>query len=776
MINRWLGLFIVAAWSSMMGSTALAAMVKNDLLAGVGQFEKSTYVRWYSSYMSYDPANDSNVMYCLLPSSGQRSGYNKPSADDSVADGWIRVSGTNVNPLTNIIYRVTNNPNLGSGNCQFMGLRNITSEPANVFLDRHVLVDNTKPWRLHTGDTVTFRIDRIKMSDYSGLPSGVRVSYSMQLGDIAPTKKLNPSSTAFSAEISAVIPSGVSNINLQVCIITSGKLGTKQPGIYIDGAHLYVKRANTVGYEMIEVPVTTNRNISTHNIGYMDSWVDIYKVARDNDVLVIHESNYDSIATLRYYKPGMKLYMYESGASFIDYRDALGKDQMFCSSPITFLEAKTAHPNWLYAGGDYDYYRYPEFSDRYFARVTNSDYQNLWVQRVLEKAAKLGVNGIWIDDLSNLRPDKHGVSRDIWEIQQFLHVVCPKLKAAGLDVIENACAQHIQNIPNAVGTPLDVWFSPLWTPNDTYPATAGYSANNPANTPDIFFQEWAFFMPVTATKNTYDRTYWYRCIQDMDTIVQWNTATDTSGAPLLGTNQKRRLHMFVYGRDFAGDSAFGVDGWLQFGFASFLLGQNSWTSLGCSVLTPGPSGDVPVYPEMDYAITQKLGVPDGNHQAIGGDVYFRYRRYKAAVAGGLDGGVVVVNANTDAAKTYVLGFAAVDESGRSLPAGSRIVVKPHTGRILIRSVDQLVIQIMPSNNSVTPGQVIDISVQYSNKGTSALRSILVKAQVPSDMTYVKGSAERTGGYYNATTQTVNWLVLNLRAGATGSKAFKAKVK
>ena len=94
--------------------------------------------------------------------------------------------------------------------------------------------------------------------------------------------------------------------------------------------------------------------------------------------------------------------------------------------------------------------------------------------------------------------------------------------------------------------------------------------------------------------------------------------------------------------------------------------------------------DRPYYPNPDLSITLALGDPGGDHAAYNGDSYLRYRFYDAN-SGGAVGGVVIVNANTDAARNYTVPFDAVDEQGSPVPAGAVITLGPNTGRILLKA-------------------------------------------------------------------------------------------
>lgn len=83
--------------------------------------------------------------------------------------------------------------------------------------------------------------------------------------------------------------------------------------------------------------------------------------------------------------------------------------------------------------------------------------------------------------------------------------------------------------------------------------------------------------------------------------------------------------------------------------------------------------------------------------------------------------------------------------------------------------------IVPSTN-VIPGQVVTVTVEYTNVGESEAHSAQVSARVPALMDYVTMSAEASGGVYDATSKTITWTVDTVAAGETGTRTFQARVQ
>ena len=343
--------------------------------------------------------------------------------------------------------------------------------------------------------------------------------------------------------------------------------------------------------------------------------------------------------------------------------------------------------------------------------------------------------------------------RDPWEIQSFLHAVVPSLDSAGLEGAGNIGGTDIST------DPCDVYLNPRWTPTAPY-NTSSYTANQWSNTPNIAFQEWGFIRPVTGVR--YDQTYWLSCLQDMDTVKSWNTNADGS---LVPASQRMYYAVQVPGTDAPGDPTSGVNGWMQYGLASYLLGQNEFTYFTWANYTLS-SGNI------DYSSTANLGSASGNRTSIGGDPYFLYRNYNTTSGGTV---VVVVNANNTARRTYILSNEVTDETGSLIPGGTVITLLPHTGRIFTYAANSIVVNVS-APTIVSPGQTVPIVVSYSNVSSSDVSNVQVTAGVPSQMTYMPGSAEATGGVYNSTANSVTWLLPLVKANSQGTKTFNATVK
>ena len=89
---------------------------------------------------------------------------------------------------------------------------------------------------------------------------------------------------------------------------------------------------------------------------------------------------------------------------------------------------------------------------------------------------------------------------------------------------------------------------------------------------------------------------------------------------------------------------------------------------------------------------------------------------------------------------------------------------------------KLDLRIIVPKTEVIPGQVVTITVEYTNSGESEARGVTVTAAVPEQMEYVAGSAEASGGKWNALTSSVSWVIDRVPAKGTGTRTFQARVK
>lgn len=730
-----------------------------DLLQGWSDFEAADIVtRWDSSYTGTS-AYDYVTTW---------PGYSIPTANDTVAIGWERTSSEEIDPIGNkLTYKLVSSGINGS-KCQYFGLKGPgiagwCGLSAVAFKDQH------GSSFFHDGDKVVFKIDQVKMSDYKSTNAKYWIRIRTATDQVV--KYIDASETAKSVEASLTVTEGESRVIAEIFVYADLRNFSAQPGAYVDGAHVYVVRSGSSDYDMLSM--SRYRSIKTAAMFWHPCRWNEFEAVQNYDYLIMaDDSTLNYIQKIRSLNSSTKVYMYQTSDVIKTYGGAY--DSYCCSSPLGYCYVVNKHPEWLYTNGIKSnvFVCSPVFTNSFYAKHYLATYQNQWVNNLMERIGSTNLDGIYIDNLEEVARDPSNTDVPItkpeikaWDIQSFLHGTVPQLHSAGLQVIKNGCRQFLESGQGII------YMYPFWKPNNAYTESDGYTANSTTNTPNATFQEWAFFSPFTSSvaRNNYDNIYWLQCLSDMDAVKNWNTAT---GEQALSSDQRKMLFVNVRGADSTNDPAYGLDGWLHFGLCSYLLAQNDWTVFSCGIVSSDAAYNY--YADMDYSITQSLGDPTGAHTANLGDSYCRWRQYKANDSGGV-GGIVVVNANTAAVRKFTVDFDAIDESGNLVPKGTKISLQPHTGRIFLQR-QTLSVTLLVSNESVTPGQTVSVTVTYKNTGSAALKNVRVQVVVPDQMTYVAGSAEKTGGHYYSSTNTVVWTVSSILANGSGVRTFRAKVK
>lgn len=633
---------------------ANAALVKTDLLGGLGEFDFSADTVWQIGAGTWP------------------GGVKAATPDDSVAGGWHRLTGRGVVPEENTIYRIRPGLGIDRSPCQYMALQ---GTGGTIYIQKIIYIQDALPSQVHHGDRLVFRIDRISMSGYT-LPKGAAVQYKMNLiCNTAPetvfSTTLSASSRPFAAELRAEVKDNCYAVILQVQITVSGDPGLAKPGIQIDGARLYRMTAGGTAYEMEQVPAPRNRTIRTHMACFRSAVTDPRQIAQDYDAVVLqYEAEYHWALRLKYYNPDIKVSLYELAGGVSDWRDANSVEPYYSNSPFSLTEVAREHPNWLYpwpagyrpsfdrrqswlsdACFDFD----PDYQNQYFVRMTDPDYQREWCTTVVDKAARYRLDGIMVDGARTLDgTPAMPLGRDPAEVQSFLHAVSPYLRQAGLQAIVDCSTGILQQ------SPANIYFDPSWMAYDSFD---GYEDNTPDNTPDAFFQEWAFFKhwPENGVDmNHYDLGYWNATLANMEAAVSWNRS-------LLPDYQKT-VYILTHGVDRGQDPAMGPNGWVQFALCSYMLAQSEFTLFGAD-----RSGGGDQFLQLDFGSTVRLGTATGSRRVLIADGSLQIRLYS--------NGFVLVNGHPSMIRTYRLPKRVVDEDNVLILPGKTVTLTPHSGRM-----------------------------------------------------------------------------------------------
>lgn len=656
--------FIIAALCLLACAAGVnAALVRTDSIGGLGEFEFSAETPWQ-----------------MATDSGWPTGIAPATPGDTVAVGWSRLTGYGVVPRQDTIYDIAPNKGLNGSNCQYLAVRGSGSRARSTYLTCPLTIRDDVPFELHHGDRITFRLDHVFMSDYD-LPSGVTVQYALRMSYWVPGKtgsvtriELPASATPFSVEVSSTVVPEAYDVSLQVEVTVAGNSGSIAPGIYVDGARLFLKRSGSNSYQMEEVPVPRNRAVQTQMVLYKRFENDPYATARDYDAVAMRqEAEYPQALRLRYYNPDIQVFLYESGGCISDWRDQSLADPPYSNCPLQFSTVLAEHINWLYPWPvgftpvvdqrqpwlrDTQCVFSTDYPFLYYARVADPGYQASWRESTADKATRYRMDGVFVDTLEAVQTKAdEPVTRTPVEVQSFVHAVFPYLRQSGLQVLMN-CSVGILNEP-----PTSIYFDPKWKTSSAFPVSQGYENNSPEKTADTFFQEWAFLKHWSVNGvdgNRYDLGYWNGTLSSMELVASWNKT--------IPKNLRKTMFAYLTGVDRPEDPAAGLDGWIHFGFCSFLLTQHRYAWFGGRVVSQ-PQIDL----SNEFTRTVRLGDPISGRAVLASDKSLQMRIYR--------NGLVMVNGHPTLSRTYRMVIPTIGEDGVRYPLAKMITLRPHTGRI-----------------------------------------------------------------------------------------------
>lgn len=644
-----------------------------DFLNGNGDFAKSNYSRILG-----DPPH-----------------IEIPTENLTIANGWT--AALDASHMSNNIYKIVNSTNFeGDGqnfletdkSYQYMGFNNTLGNPINIQLyasteSNPAFLDET----FSPGDSFTFQLDKIIPSNIRPNEASVTIGmfYDVQSGEVQQPRKMTidlSNGTVNDVSLTLDVPN-VTSVRPFIQLYSNSAPAGGIPGVITTGAHLWVKKSGDTAYKTEEVPATKDRDIKINDFFSYDEYTPASLIGKNADEVITGGDNYSYFYYLKRMNPNLKIYIYQGGGDVGDTPESsLG--------PFTMDYVVANHSDWLYpnlddpiivdSGKNNTYaqdYANAGYNNRYWVKEANTTYQNEWASRIISLIHQTGADGVFIDTANVLLPENtHGLERKKWEVQQFLHGVIPQIKAAGIASVMNDALGTLDGTVNWGGDITEMYFNPTWTPNPSLPEFAEYSNNTADNTPDIFFREFSFIHNGFG----FNSEYWLKCVNDAKILAAWNANLPPDKVKRIQYNIKQDNN----NTDHPPYDSNGKSGWIPFSLASFLISNNDFISMGINY-----SGANTTYAnaKVDYSITQKLGIPDGEDTAINGNQYFRMRKYKVDAEGSF-GGLVLVNANTSGSFEYATPIDYFDENNNTITAGTILTLPPNTGRIFLNKNDQ----------------------------------------------------------------------------------------
>jgi len=649
-----------------------------DLLGGWGDMSYSGGVSWVSAYTGEDYWKTFTGWASKPNADGYRFGYAPVTKDDAVAVGWLRESGWSVNPGADIIFRIE--PDGDAKTCQYMALRGEPKVPASVRLETPG--EMPLPDDLPEGCSLEFRLDHIRLDSQS-----VSVKCYLAMSPVKGIRAIDAGEKSVAWEMT--IPAGVKRVRPAIVLEASEPLRGRTPGVYISGAHLYI-RDKRGDYLTEIIPVPRDRNIDTFIYNTDVARMGDRSLARDADTIVIKEdSKYWYTPRLKYLHPGVNVYRSQLAVGVVDDRENDLSAAPFHNGPIECGWALRNHPEWFYPPtklgtawneandvrpvNKRSNYAYQWAHTRggecliYAWKMGNAELQKLWANNAASGARLYRMDGVFVDSVDVI--GALGATPN--DVQSFTHTVAPIIRSYGngLGTIANIDRRHATDGEGSL------FFDP------TVPS------NTPENTWSTFYQQEGFWRRFDEGLK-FDLTYWDACLKDMDYVVKLN-------ASIARPELKKRIAMGI--PDVFADKELtaetnilvptqilGLDGSLHFAFCSYLLGCNEWTMLTITGETCEYMQDHKDHVSVDLSLTERLGDPTGPRESLTSDDSVQIRHFT--------NGLVIVNARPKKlvnsieqnAYTFTPDRDLYEEAtDRLIKAGSTFTLQPHTGRVLL---------------------------------------------------------------------------------------------
>lgn len=180
-----------------------------------------------------------------------------------------------------------------------------------------------------------------------------------------------------------------------------------------------------------------------------------------------------------------------------------------------------------------------------------------------------------------------------------------------------------------------------------------------------------------------------------------------------------------------------------------------------------PAYETERYPSGYYP--PELYVPLGrwteNYRILHGDL----------ISGGLfvrnyENGIVVWNPRGDVDYTFTMPRDLYDWDRNLIRAGTVVTIPRQTGHVFY-SAPEIILELTPMQAQVQPGQTVQFTVRYRNRGTAAGTNVRIAVPLPAGMTLVGSSpsARLENGQ-------VVWNVPNIPVGGTGTLQFTVRVE
>ncbi len=173
------------------------------------------------------------------------------------------------------------------------------------------------------------------------------------------------------------------------------------------------------------------------------------------------------------------------------------------------------------------------------------------------------------------------------------------------------------------------------------------------------------------------------------------------------------------------------------------------------------------YPDGYYPpeLFVPLGRWTGNYEIRNGDI----------ISGGLfvrnyENGIVVWNPCHDRDFTFTVPRDLYDWDRNLIRAGTVVNIPRQTGHVFYSAPD-IVLELRPQNAQVLPGQTVQFTVTYRNRGTAPGTNVRIAVPLPQGMTLVGSNPQA-----RLENGQVVWIVPNVPVGGRGTLQFTVRVE
>ncbi len=164
------------------------------------------------------------------------------------------------------------------------------------------------------------------------------------------------------------------------------------------------------------------------------------------DIILLNAWFHTYIPKFKEANPDIKAYVYKDLSSTRSYAARNGVDDEYLPTGVGYAYAMENHPEWFLTDDEGNHLEYSGYSNHWQMDVGNSEYQQLWSDRVVEELVRDGWDGVMLDNAlfaadqyhTGLFPKQYKTNQSIQNAyKSMLGVIKAKLDASGKESLSN---------------------------------------------------------------------------------------------------------------------------------------------------------------------------------------------------------------------------------------------------------------------------------------------------------------------------------------------------